>query len=242
MAANDEYYYAIGDQQRGPVPVSQLPGLGVQPGTLVWRDGMAEWVRADQVPAVAAALAAAAAHNAAAAANPYGPVPGRAVDPAVTGYPTASASPPYGTAQPYAVPQDQAPAAGYGPAPAYAPPGYPPAGQTAIGYAGAPTYAAGGYGGYGGGYVPVGNPPGHGQSLASMILGISGLVTVCFYGLGFVLGVVAVVLGHIGQGTHRRATGRPNGMATAGLICGYIAIGLNVLIVAILLIVMAGAG
>lgn len=44
------YYYADGDQQRGPVAAGELAARGVSGETLVWREGMADWARADAVP------------------------------------------------------------------------------------------------------------------------------------------------------------------------------------------------
>jgi len=48
------WYYAINDQQSGPVEWTQLQQLAasrqLSPGDLVWREGMAEWVAAGTVP------------------------------------------------------------------------------------------------------------------------------------------------------------------------------------------------
>lgn len=72
-----------------------------------------------------------------------------------------------------------------------------------------------------------GPPPTDGQATASMIFGILGLT--CFWG---VAGIPAVILGHISRANIRRSAGQYGGagMATAGLIMGYISIGLAVLI------------
>ena len=55
-----EYFYAEDDVQRGPVPLHALASCGVTRRTLVWREGMAEWQRAESVPDVLDALNAAA--------------------------------------------------------------------------------------------------------------------------------------------------------------------------------------
>jgi TM2 domain-containing membrane protein YozV len=43
------YYIADGMVQRGPFEVTDLPGQGLHTETLVWKEGMAQWQRADEV-------------------------------------------------------------------------------------------------------------------------------------------------------------------------------------------------
>jgi TM2 domain-containing membrane protein YozV len=43
------YYLADGAVQRGPFAISDLPGQGLRGETLVWKEGMPQWRRADQV-------------------------------------------------------------------------------------------------------------------------------------------------------------------------------------------------
>ena len=43
------YYMADGMVQRGPFEVQDLPGQGVRADTLVWKEGMDQWRRADEV-------------------------------------------------------------------------------------------------------------------------------------------------------------------------------------------------
>lgn len=43
------YYMAYGMMQRGPFPMTDLVGQGVRPETLVWKEGMDQWRRADEV-------------------------------------------------------------------------------------------------------------------------------------------------------------------------------------------------
>lgn len=45
-----DWYLIQGNMQVGPVDESQLTALGITPETLVWREGMAEWLPASQVP------------------------------------------------------------------------------------------------------------------------------------------------------------------------------------------------
>ena len=44
-----EYFLADGGQRRGPFPIDQLYAQGLTPDTLVWRAGMAQWERAEDV-------------------------------------------------------------------------------------------------------------------------------------------------------------------------------------------------
>jgi TM2 domain-containing membrane protein YozV len=45
------YYFADGSgAQQGPFPIDQLLSRGVRPETLVWAEGMPQWIRADSVP------------------------------------------------------------------------------------------------------------------------------------------------------------------------------------------------
>ncbi len=51
-----QWYYALGDQQIGPVPLETLKQLAatgeMDASTLVWRDGMAAWIPAEEVPGI----------------------------------------------------------------------------------------------------------------------------------------------------------------------------------------------
>lgn len=48
-----EYYIVEGDNRVGPLSMSQLSERGIEPSTLVWTAGMADWTRADCVPELA---------------------------------------------------------------------------------------------------------------------------------------------------------------------------------------------
>lgn len=48
-----QFFFVDGGQQRGPFSPAQLRAAGVRPDTLVWREGMTEWVRADSVSELA---------------------------------------------------------------------------------------------------------------------------------------------------------------------------------------------
>jgi TM2 domain-containing membrane protein YozV len=55
------YYVAEGTSQRGPFTEQELPGVGLKPDQLVWREGMPQWLPANQVPELQAYLNGAAA-------------------------------------------------------------------------------------------------------------------------------------------------------------------------------------
>ena len=80
-------------------------------------------------------------------------------------------------------------------------------------------------------------PPGNsGLAIASMVLGIVGVMC-----LGALLGIPAVIMGHIARGQIARSGGTigGGGMAMAGLVCGYIAIGWTVGYLALVMIGVA---
>ncbi|MFF8915784.1 DUF4190 domain-containing protein [Streptomyces sp. NPDC015032] len=100
----------------------------------------------------------------------------------------------------------------------------PPAGQ--YGYPAAPAPQYGGYPGYPGyGQTPWGGPaPANGLGIAAMVLGIIAVAGFCFWGLGVVLGVLALIFGIIGRGRAGRNEATNGGMALAGIILGSIGI------------------
>ena len=70
------YHIVINGQQQGPFEVEQLRARGIRPDTLVWKDGMGDWQRADAVPELrhlfASAPATAVAPGPPPTAQPYG--------------------------------------------------------------------------------------------------------------------------------------------------------------------------
>ena len=71
------YYLADGMVQRGPFEVTDLPGQGLRPGTLVWKEGMSQWRPADEVEElIFAGVLAPAVPPAPSAAPPPPPPPG----------------------------------------------------------------------------------------------------------------------------------------------------------------------
>jgi hypothetical protein len=139
----------------------------------------------------------------------------------------ASGQPAYGTPeqQPYGAPGQ----------PAYGPPGSPASGQPAYGAPGQPAYAGyqTPYPAYG---VPVNSPKNNGMSIASLIVSLVGLVSLPCYGVGgIVIGAVGAILGHVGRKQIRERGEAGGGMATAGVIIGWIAVGLGLIILAVVI-------
>ncbi|MBT2441620.1 DUF4190 domain-containing protein [Streptomyces sp. ISL-36] len=100
--------------------------------------------------------------------------------------------------------------------------GYPapaPVAPTTSGY-GYPGYPAG----YSGGYGQQGwqQSPANGMGITSMVLGIIATVGFCMYGLGIILGVLALIFGIIGRKKVQRGEANNGGMATAGIVLGAI--------------------
>jgi hypothetical protein len=150
------------------------------------------------------------------APNSWGaPGPTAPPPPPRPGYPQPPTEP-----DPFAPPNLYAPP-GFGgppPPPGYPPPGYPP-----------PGYPQGAWTGYG--HAPSTN----GFAVAALVLGLVGWI-LC--GIGSVL---AIVFGFVARDQIRRSQGRQggSGMATAGIILGFVAVAIWLLI---FVVSMANAG
>lgn len=114
------------------------------------------------------------------------------------------------------------PSAGYPqpgyPQPGYAQPGYAQPGYPQPGYGAPGAYAAGGYG-----YAPA--PTNNGLAVASLVLGLAGLVVIPFLG-----SIGAVITGHMARKQIRERGEGGDGMAIGGLVTGYLGIGIYLLI------------
>ncbi len=64
----------------------------------------------------------------------------------------------------------------------------------------------------------------NGMAIASMVLGIVGILSVFCYCFGLIPSILAIIFGHIAKGQIRRGQGSGDGMALAGLILGYITV------------------
>lgn len=84
-----------------------------------------------------------------------------------------------------------------------------------------PGYPAPGYPAYGYPIVAVA-PPTNGMSIAAMVLGISGILGLCGYGVGGFIGIVGAILGHVSRRQIRERGESGDGMALAGIITGWI--------------------
>ncbi|MFG3509869.1 DUF4190 domain-containing protein [Streptomyces sp. NPDC047821] len=108
--------------------------------------------------------------------------------------------------------------------PAQAPPGpygypgpAPATGTYGYGYPGYPGYSAYGQPGW----APA---PANGMGITALVLGIIAVVLFCFWGLGIILGVLALIFGVIGRKKAQRGEANNHGMALAGIILGAVGI------------------
>lgn len=119
--------------------------------------------------------------------------------------------------------------------PGYDQPGYGPQGYAQPGQG----YGAAGYGppAYQGGYGYVG-PQTSGKATTVMVLGIAGIVLLCGYGIGIIPAVIGLALSGGAKKEIEASRGRLTGlgMVTAGRITGWIAVGLFLLAVILVVI------
>lgn len=109
-----------------------------------------------------------------------------------------------------------------------------------------PTTAYGGaYAGYGvpatGPYVVYQQPKTNGMAVASMVVSIVGAVLLTCYGVGGLLGVVGAVLGHVARRQIRERSDGGDGMAIAGIVVGWVAFGLAIIIIGLFAALIAVA-
>ena len=82
-----------------------------------------------------------------------------------------------------------------------------------------------GYGAPQGGYdQPYGASPRNGAGLASLILGIIGLLLCWLLGIGIVPGIIGLILGVVGMRRAKRGLATNRGVAIAGVVTSVIAI------------------
>ncbi|QGV78226.1 DUF4190 domain-containing protein [Streptomyces ficellus] len=105
----------------------------------------------------------------------------------------------------------------------------PPMAPGTYGYpAPAPPAASYGYPGYPG-YSAYGQSgwqqaPANGMGITALVLGIISVVLFCAWGLGVVLGILALIFGIIGRKKANRGEANNHGMALAGIILGAVGI------------------
>ena len=83
--------------------------------------------------------------------------------------------------------------------------------------------------------------PGKGLGVASMVLGILSLALFCFWYIAIPCAIISLILGFVGKSAASKA-GAKNGMATAGIVCSFISIGIVILSLTILAGVVAELG
>ncbi len=134
---------------------------------------------------------------------------------------TDPSAPPPGVAAPAPNPYQAGPPPG-GPHPAYLPYGYPQQVYAVHPYA-------------------IGRRT-NGLAIASMVTSLIALATICLYGLPtFVLGPVGAIMGHITRRRIRTTGEEGDGMALAGIIIGWVATGLALLWLVVLVLVILHA-
>jgi hypothetical protein len=101
------------------------------------------------------------------------------------------------------------------------------------------------YGGYGvpGGPQPIfiQQPKNNGLALASMVVSIAGVVLLVCYGIGGAAGLVGAILGHVARRQIREREEGGDGMALAGIIVGWVTVGISLLILAIVIAIFYAA-
>ncbi|MEO8897724.1 MAG: DUF4190 domain-containing protein [Candidatus Dormibacter sp.] len=79
-----------------------------------------------------------------------------------------------------------------------------------------------------------GTRPSNGVGTAGGIVGIIAVVLLWFPYLGLILGLIGVVLGAVGLSRSNRLYGAGRGMSIVGIVCGAVALLLNVLFIAVI--------
>ena len=72
--------------------------------------------------------------------------------------------------------------------------------------------------------------PGKGLGITGMVLGIVSLVFFCVFYIGLPCAIIGLVLSIV-SASKAKAVGQKNGMATAGVICSAISIGLGLIVI-----------
>lgn len=91
-------------------------------------------------------------------------------------------------------------------------------------------------------YVPV-KPavPGNGMGVASLVLGIISLISFCVWYISIPCGIIALALGGVAK-SKASQVGLNNSLATAGVVCSCIAIGLAAVFILLVLAGLANLG
>jgi uncharacterized protein DUF4190 len=93
------------------------------------------------------------------------------------------------------------------------------------------------------GYSPYpAKPPQDGLAIAALVVSCVAVLGLCGYGIGGLLGVVGAVLGHVSRRRIKATGAGGEGMALAGIIVGWIAAGIGLLIIAGIVIAIVASG
>ena len=84
------------------------------------------------------------------------------------------------------------------------------------------------------GYPP--QPPTDGLAIASLVLACGGVLGLCFYGLGGVLGLVGAILGHVARRRIAITGAGGAGLALAGIIVGWIMAGIAAIAITLIVV------
>jgi hypothetical protein len=93
-----------------------------------------------------------------------------------------------------------------------------------------PAYASAAYAP---GYYVAPQPP-KGLAIASLITGIAGVFFSLFYGIGFLPSLAGVITGHLA----RKRQPYARGMWLAGMICGYVGLGISLIWIIVLIVIV----
>jgi hypothetical protein len=128
--------------------------------------------------------------------------------------------------------QQQQPPQNYAPAPYQQPPPYTPPQAFDYGY-GSP---------YSQGYGPMLKPPTEGLAIASLVISCIAVPgALCASGVGGLIGIVGAVLGHVAQRKIRANGSSGRGMALAGVIVGWVAAAIALVMVAVIVVAVASS-
>ncbi len=92
------------------------------------------------------------------------------------------------------------------------------------GYGGAPSY----------GSAPAGGSGSNTPAVVSLVLGILSIPVACFYGVGILFGIAAIVLSRMATKKVKAGQAGQGGLAKAGLITGIVGIVVSVVVLALL--------
>lgn len=122
--------------------------------------------------------------------------------------------------------------------------GYPPQAYPQQPYGTDPTPVGYGQQPSGAGGAQVRTGPTDNSAAASLICGIVGVIFSCAWGIGGVLGMIAVIMGMNARRRLRKpgCTFRGEGMALTGIITGWIAVGLGLIVLGVFTLLAVTAG